>query len=46
MSSEPNPEPEELDEDAVEDLEVDEDAEAVRGGRRFLMDEEGQPQIE
>jgi hypothetical protein len=29
--------------DALEDLEVDEDAEAVRGG---VMEEEGQPQIE
>ena len=32
--------------DAGEDLDVDEDAEAVRGGRRSVWEEEGQPQIE
>jgi hypothetical protein len=32
--------------DAAEDLDVDDDAEAVRGGRRSVWDEEGQPQIE
>ena len=38
----------EADANAVEDLEVDEDAEAVRGGfdTVFIMEEEGQPQIE
>ena len=43
-----NDQNEELDADAVEDLEVDEDAEAVRGGfdTVFIMEEEGQPQIE
>ena len=38
-----NDQNDEVDADVVEDLEVDEDAEAVRGG---YWDEEGQPQIE
>ena len=37
-----------LDPDAVEDLDVHEDAESVAGGRRrpIIWEEEGQPQIE